>query len=307
MIIPKRCIVVESPEINLTELKGALEDLRFRECSKEMEESWGFFGYDELIGTDQLLYTIDRYSIINLRYDRKKLNKTKLSRAWKAELKRQEDEAGMVFDKPKREEVREAVKKKLFKKTEPDESYLKAVIDSIEKRIYVLVSDASSAELLVEKINRALEKQNEKVTFKADTLMPELTGTLTLWLYQTESSKEHGFEVGEDMMLKGEKSASATLKHQEPDSNEVREHLANHKEVQKLKLITSDDQGVDISFVISNTRILSQIDLKAICQPQIKQERENHTDVDAMKDAEFLIWFHALSSLCTKVSTIPVN
>lgn len=307
MIIPKRCIVVDSPKIELSQLTENLDKLKFRECTKDMEESWGFFGYAELEGVEELSHTVDRFTIINLRRDRKKVNKTKLSRSWRAELKKQEDAAGMVFDKPKREEVREQVKKKLLKEIDPDEAYFKIVHDSIKERTYLLVSDAATAEYMVEKLNRALEGQSAKLSFKADTLMPELTETLTQWLYQTDSSKEHGFEVGEDMMLKGEKSSSATLKHQEPDSTEVREHLASQKEVQKLKLITSDDQGVDVSFVISNTRILSQIDLKAICKPLCKVERDNHTDVNAMMDAEFIIWFNALSDLCDKVAKIPVT
>lgn len=305
MIIPKRCVVVETEAIAIDKLKEVLPRLAFRECSKDMEESWGFYQFDELSDCEELAYTVDRFTILNIRRDRKKLNKTKLSRAWNQELVKQEKAAGMVFDKPKREEVREQVKKEMFKDKEPDETYIKGVYDSIKNRIYILVSDPSSAEFFVEKLNRALEPQKINVNFKVDTLMPVLTETLTNWLCSPHIAEEYGFEVGQDMMLKGEQSSSATLKHQVADSSEVKEHLHNSKMAHKLELITSDDQGVDVSFVITNTHILSQINLKALCSPQIKIERENHSDVAAMKDAEFLIWFNALSSLYDKTMQIP--
>lgn len=307
MIIPKRCIAVDCPAIDVGKLRVTIDKLRFRECSKEMEESWGFFQFDELGDSEELVHVVDRFTLLNLRRDKKTLNKTKLSRAWRKELVKQEKDAEMVFDKPKREEVREQVKKKLFKETDPDETYFKVVYDSIQERLYVLTSTPADCEYIIEKLNRALEGQEASASFKADTLVPQLTDTLTSWLYNPEKAEEHGFSVGEDMMLKGDNSFSATLKHQVADSPEVREHLGHNKQVQKVQLISTFDDGVEVPYVISNTTILSQIDLKGVCQPLCKVERENHSDVAALKDAEFMIWFSALSDLYDKVKTIPVE
>lgn len=169
------------------------------------------------------------------------------------------------------------------------------------------MSAPASAEFFAEKFSQALSEQNQSLSFKADTLQPELTETLTNWLYKPGASEENGYIVGEDMMLKGEDSSTATLKKQEADSAEIRELLHARKQVQKLHLRTRDDQDQEVSFVISNTRILSQIDLKGICDSQCKAEKDNHTDVAALKDAELLIWFAALSDLCDKVKEIPVG
>lgn len=309
MIIPKRCIYLSVPEFDLGLIEQTLPSLKFRDCSKEMEESWGFYQYDELESSNEIYaYKVDRFTLVNLRHDIKKLNKTKLSRAWRKQLIIEEEEAGIVFDKARRKEVRLTTAKKLLKDVEPTEAYHKAVFDSLKSRVYLLVSAPAQAEFLVDKINRALGEQNTKIGFNVeDYKRNELGETLTNWLNNPSLAIEEGFEIGESMMLKGDDDSTATLKNQNAEASEVREHLHNRKMVNKLAMsIDIADSGI-ATFVTTGDKILSQIDLKNATNEQIKAEKETQESIDSLKAAEFLIRFSVLSDLCDKVENIPVE
>jgi DNA recombination-dependent growth factor C len=309
MIIPKRCIYITIPDIDLESLEEGCKKLKFRDCSKEAEESWGFYQPDELSQkSDIFMYRVDRYALINLRHDRKKLNKSKLSRAWRQKLEEEEKKAGIVFDKTQRKEIMTNTAKTLLRDVDPSESYLKAVIDKTKSVLYVLVSNATHAEFLIDKVNRALEIQDVKIHFSIDDYKKnELSETLTNWLNTPNSANEFDFELGDNMMLAGDDDSSATLKHQNAESSEVKEHLHSSKMVKKLELKTSLSEGTNVSFVTTADRILSQIDLKGTCSEMIKEERTKQDDIDSLKAAEFLILFSALGDLCDKVESIPAN
>ncbi|WP_370238647.1 recombination-associated protein RdgC [Neptunomonas phycophila] len=304
MIIPKRCVTVPTEEIDIPLLIEAIEKLKFKECLKDMEESWGFFPADEIDESSPLAISVDCFTLITVRHDRKTVNKTRLSRAWRKEVEAQEKASQMRFDKPRKDEVREAVKKRMLKEALPDESYYKAVINTRKKCIYVLVSVPSQAEFVIDKISKALISQSQKINFAADTLQEELEDTLTQWVATPNLAEDQGFTVGGSMMMKGEESSTAALKHHNPESAEVKEHLFAGKSVSKTALYSKDDNGNEISLVLAANKIMSQIDLKGICNAQVKAERENSTDVSAMREAEFLIWMNALSDLCEKVGAI---
>lgn len=172
MITPKRCIAIDTPNIDLNKMDESLDKLRFRDCLADQEESWGFYNVDESDTSSALLHRVDRYALINLRHDQKKLNKTRLSRAWRAEIERLQKLENMTFDKPRRDEIREAVKKELFKKTPPNEKYTKCVYDSIDQKLYVFESVPAAAEFLIAKLNDALREQSYLSPLKQTTYNP---------------------------------------------------------------------------------------------------------------------------------------
>ncbi len=306
MIIPKRVISIDTPKIDLDMLEEALDKLSFKECSPAMEESWGFFFVDELEAMGPKLRRINPYAIMNLRHDRKKINKSRLSRAWNKEIREVEKKEKIVLDKARRKELRDKVKHSLLKEIHADDSYIKAVFNSLNNRLYLLISEPATVEFFVDKLNRALEPQDIKLRYSADTISPFLQDTLTQWVATTESAVEQGFSVGDDMQLKGAESSSATLKHHNAESAEVREHLHADKDIHKVKLLTkiADENEALVSMMLHANGVISQIDLKPYCGEIVKSERENHTDVEAMKESEFLVWMNALAILVQKVLAI---
>lgn len=308
MIIPKRCIYLSIPPFDVARLREGVDALAFRECLKEAEESFGFVPVDEAQADGPKVRVVDRYVVLNLRHDRKKLNKVRLSRLWRAEIAKREKETGMRFDKVKRDEVREDVSCKLYKETIPEETYYKAVIDINEHRLYLMLSQPAHAEFFVEKLNRALKPQNVSISFTADSLPHALEGTLTQWVADPESAAPLGFEVGVKIDMKGDNQSVASLRNQHVETAEVREHLHAGKTVQKLALVLrTTEPEAKVPFVLTSKKVLSQIDLKKLCEDSIKEERANHSEAEAALEAELLIYMQALSDLCARVDAIPHN
>ncbi|SIR01850.1 recombination-associated protein RdgC [Marinobacterium stanieri] len=304
MIIPKRVIFADyDGTIDVSGLREVLSKLTFKECSAAAEESWGFTGVDEFDERSDQLMILKDFALMNIRRDYKKIKKTKLSRAWKAEIAKKEKADGIRLDKVARDELREKVRAEMLKDIDPHEQYIKLALELSKSRLYVMSSVPADADFAVSKLNQALSTQGVSIPFSPE-LPPTLEMTLTQWVATPSAADEFGFEVGEDMQLKGQEASSATLRKQPVETAEVREHLHGGKSVQKVKLRVKES---GVSFQVSSALVLSQIDLKPVCKDQLKEEREKHDDVAAAKEAEGLIWLSELSDLVTRVETIPVQ
>lgn len=301
----KRAIVIPVPTpIDTVKLGAAMEKLEFRECGKTTEESWGFIKAGD---SDQwpILAKCQNYYILTVRYDRRVPNKSRLSREWQAAIKEKEKTENRKLTKDERDRLRDEVKVKLFAVTAPDEHTYQAIYDADNRILVVTESNGNAAEFFVEKINVALKDQGQSIGWKFNALDAVLESTLTSWVYKPDSlPKVHNFEVGTNMSLHNE-SCKATLVNQEANTEEVRIHLHNAKQVQQIQLTWKDE----ISFVLSSKKILSQMNFKTYCGEKIKEVQAdgNTEDLRSYQQATFLVYYTAFLELWNAVEAIPTE
>ncbi|WP_027859763.1 recombination-associated protein RdgC [Marinobacterium jannaschii] len=308
MINPKRSIFVSINDlgaIDLSKLAESMTRFQFTECKPEEEESWGFTPAEDWIEGQEILYQADQFALVTLRYDRKVPKKSRLSRLWRAACEKKKKELGAALDKVQREEVREQVKKSLLPETNPSETIVQAIVVR-ECWLVVLTSNYADADLMVEKLNRALEPQEKRISWVSTSVKPELSETLTAMLMKPEIAEAAGYYVGSSMRLEKEKSGKANLRDQEADTAEVREHLHAGKEAHALQVIQKDSDP-EIKFVITNKRALTQIDMKNVLKRQADEELGESQDADAYKQGMFVIACKALLELWSSVETLPTD
>lgn len=305
MLFQKKVIVVPyEGKIDLERLNKAFESNKFRECGKTDEERVGFFGLDEFDDESPLMLCLagSRFIAFNIRQDRKKVKKTLLSRAWRRRIAQVEKAEQIKLDQPRRKQLREDVKGELLKEIVPKEDYFKAVFDTEKQRIYILVSLPKSAELVVSLVKGVLSDQGIRIDFSADSMPNPLCETLTGWLAEPATATDSGFVIGETMTLEGEGTELASLKGQEADTAEVKEHLFAGKQVRKIALIHEETQA---AFTLTSTKVISQIDLKVLCEEELKEIKQDSENADQVKVAEAQVWLTHLSELVDIVESIP--
>lgn len=301
----KRATVISIPSpIDTRKLAEAVEKLAFRECGKHDEVSWGFVRPDHT-DTWPVLAQCGTLSVMTLRFDRRVLNKSRLSREWNSAVREKEKAEERKLTKDERDAIREDVKKKLYPLTAPSEHIHQAIYDSERRLLTITESSTNAVELFVEKLNRALEPQGIAIEWSGKNLDSVLESTLTAWVWRpTDTPREHGFEVGTDMRLANQ-TCKAVLSNQEAESEEVRAHLNHAKVVQSVDLIWNET----VNFCLSAKRILSKMDFKSYCEEKIKEVQNDgkQEELRTYQQATLMVYYSAFLDLWDAVQKIPTE
>lgn len=298
----KRATVIRVPTpLDIPKLEEGVEKLKFRECGKTQEESWGFVPPDDRGNWPLLPRCKDTY-VISLRYDRRVLNKSRLSREWHNAIREKEKAEQRKLNKEEREQLRDAAKAKLYPQTAPVEHLYQGIYDTERRLLVVTESGAAAVDFFVDKVNRALGTQGHTIDFQAKNLPRELEHTLTAWAFRpTELPQEYDFEVGTNLRLENQ-ACTAVLSNHDCDSAEVREHLHQQKLVQQIHLVWNET----VDFALSSKRVLSKMNFKQYCADGIKEAQdETAEDLRAYQEASFLVFVSAFFELWDAVAKIP--
>ena len=301
---PKRTTMVKVPGVmDVSKLRGAVEQLKFRECKATDEESWGFCTPDD-DARWPLISSHNQIHLINLRRDRRIIPSRALHREWHALIKKEEEasEPKRKLTKPERDALKDRAKISLFKISQPREHITQAVYFEKHAHIAILESSPEKVDFFIAKLNRALEPQNMAITWDKVNPGLDLSDTLTAWVNRPEElPKQYGFEIGTNLRLNNHGNR-ATLVNQEVETAEVRELLQANKEVEQIALTWNET----VSFAITAKRAISKINFQKFCADNIKDVKDTEKEnIQAYEQGTFMVYMDALWELWTAIDNIP--
>jgi recombination associated protein RdgC len=227
-------------DITADQLAEQLSSLSFQPCgSQDMASS----GWLPPTG-DALVHSVDGQFLIALGVEQRLLPSSVVKQVADERAEEVEDQQGFKPGRKQMKEIKEAVMQELLPRAFTRRRKVYAWIDPKDGFLAIDTSSRTSAEPVIEALNKALTELPLKVLNTESSPGASMTG----WLAGGDAPR--GFTIDLDCELRAvtdEKSAVRYVRHS-LEGEEIREHIAAGKQVSKLAL-TFDDR---LSFVLTD-------------------------------------------------------
>ncbi|WP_269533444.1 recombination-associated protein RdgC [Chitinimonas sp. BJYL2] len=227
---------------------------------------------------DLLVYPSQGAYLIALKTEEKLLPSSVVKEAAEERIAEIEDKELRKIGKKEAKEIRERIAEELLPRAFSRSRVVRALIDPVERWIWVDSATPAKAELLVQFLRETLGTLPTKLP---QTQLDPVTAMST-WL---EHSPPANFTLDADCVLKapGEGGAQVTCRRHDLNAEEVKLHLENGKLVTQLAL-SWDDR---ISLMLTDKLQLKRINFLDLLQDQLKEA--DTEDAGAMFDASLTL------------------
>ncbi|UXI68602.1 recombination-associated protein RdgC [Tahibacter amnicola] len=232
---------------SLAELETHLEEKRLRPCGP-LEQSTRGFVSPHGRNAETLVHTVGAYTMITVGGEDKLLPGSVVNEELAARLQKITEEQGRRVGAKERKRMKDEVLTDLLPRAFVRPFRMYAYLDRKNGWLVVDTSSRKSAEETVSEIREAIG------TFPATPMAPEESTRTLMTDWVTHGKLPAGLALGDECELRdpAESGAVVRCRRQDLETDEVREHLKNGKQVFQLGL-TFDDR---ISFVLGEDMVV---------------------------------------------------
>jgi recombination associated protein RdgC len=227
-------------------------------------------------GNGQLVHTVNRQMLLQLKSEKKLLPATVINQVAKARAEEMEEAQGFAPGRKAMKELKERVADELLPKAFGINSVTNVWIDPVNH--WLVVDAASPAK--ADEVIKLLLKAVDKLPLESLRVQRSPVGCMTEWLQRDESPA--GFTVDQDATMRatGESKATVQYKRHTLEPEEVRRHIAAGKQCTRLAM-TWDSK---ISFVLDESlavKSIKPLDIIAERESAVRNDEERF-DIDMM-------------------------
>lgn len=263
-------------KISPGELEGALARQAFRSCGNMEMESRGWLAPRG--NGDVLVHCLGRQMLIALGVEQRLLPASVINQYAKARADDIEEEQGSRPGRKQLREIKERVTEELMPRAFTRRRATFAWIDPAGGWLVIDAANPAKAEEVLDVLRKSLESLPLALVKTRLSPMSAMTG----WLAANEPAA--GFSIDRDceMLAPGEDKATVRYVRHPLESQEIRGHIEDGKQVTKLALTWNDR----ISFVLHENLQLKRLAFLDILKEQSEQNAEA---ADEQFDADFAI------------------
>lgn len=264
------------------QLEAALAPHAFVPCSSNdlLRQGW-----DAPRGAGQLVHTVNRQMLVELRAEKKLLPTSVINQVAKVKAAELEEAQGFAPGRKAMKELKERVADELLPRAFSVESTTRAWIDPVNG--WLVVDTASPAKS--DEVIKQLLKAVDKLPLESLRVQRAPVAVMTGWLEQDEAPA--GFTVDQDAVMRacGESKSQVSYKHHALEHDDISRHIAAGKQCARLALTWRDK----ISFVLTET-----LAIKSVKALDVLKESEASTKNDEERfDGDMVLMTGELAQL----------
>jgi recombination associated protein RdgC len=279
---------------SLRELPNVLGDHRLRNCGPLEMGTMGFAPPVSRAADGELTHTVSDCMLFCLGRNEKLLPAAVLHDELQRKVQKIAEEEGRTIGHRERKRIKEDLLTDLLPRAFVRSSYALAYVDLKNGWLVIDTSSRKAAENVITCMRTALG------SFPAIPLAPEESPRVLMTDWLANQSLPTPFALGEECELRDPATstgAKAKCTRQDLDSEEVKEHLRNGKQVFQLGLVFDDR----ISFVLGEDLVVRKV---RFLDAVLDELGDSHEDQIAEMDARFALLSLELQRLLAKFETI---